>query len=78
MEVKPSRYPTMRNSGRRVARLPAVMARPCSVVDQIAISTVASAGARVSTLTNLNFDRGIPRSRVKEEESGTYTRNQCF
>lgn len=31
-----------RNRGRSVASEPAVMARPCSVVDQIAMSTVAS------------------------------------
>jgi hypothetical protein len=30
-----------KKSGRKVARLPAVMARPCSTVDQIAISVVA-------------------------------------
>jgi hypothetical protein len=30
-----------KKSGRRVARLPAVIARPCSIVDQMAMSVVA-------------------------------------
>ena len=37
---KPSLCIAMKNSGRRVARLPAVMARPCSTEDQMAMSSV--------------------------------------
>lgn len=43
----PSLCMAMKKSGRRVARLPAVIARPCSTDDQIAISVVDP--SRVST-----------------------------
>lgn len=42
-EYRPSLCPNCRKNGRQVARLPAVMASPCSTVDQIAMSVVASA-----------------------------------
>lgn len=41
VEVKPNLAEIIRYRGRRVARLPAVMARPCSMSDQMAMSTVA-------------------------------------
>lgn len=45
---QPSLAAILRKSGRMVARLPAVMARPCSTVDQIAMSIVAPAMPLVS------------------------------
>lgn len=53
-------------SGRRVARLPAVMARPCSVVDQIAMSMVAPK----KTLLVRARDKG-------GHKVATYTRSRC-
>ena len=47
---KPSLLLMLRKSGRRVARLPAVMARPCSVSDQMAMSTVAPKSVRLPTV----------------------------
>lgn len=53
-------------SGRRVARLPAVMARPCSVVDQIAMSVVAPK------------NRLLVRARGNgSHKVATYTRSRC-
>lgn len=40
-DAKPRLDEICRQSGRRVARDPAVMAKPCSMSDQIAMSTVA-------------------------------------
>jgi hypothetical protein len=40
-----------KKSGRRVARLPAVIARPCSTVDQMAMSVVAPGHVSIARST---------------------------
>lgn len=52
--VRPNFRPMTRKRGRKVARLPAVMASPCSVVDQIAMSVVASKTGKLVERTLLD------------------------
>ena len=51
--VMPSLRPSNRSKGRSVAKEPAVMARPCSAVDQMAISTVAPVFVLLVTMNEL-------------------------